>query len=111
MPLFLETYTLPHDLAADHLITGLRRVNRGTNVRMLRCAYSLTDGFAWCLTEAPSADAVQQASMKMDFPFTLDSVTPVDSAAVLDQLPNLNGTFEPVTTRIDTPATTAGPRG
>jgi hypothetical protein len=94
MPLFLETYTIPHDLPAQDLIYGLRKVNRGTDVRMLRCAYSMREGRAWCVTEAPSEVAVRNASLSMQFAFTLDNVARVDSPDAIDRIANLEGRFE-----------------
>jgi hypothetical protein len=78
MPLFLETYTIPHDLPAPDLVRGLRRVNRGTAVNVLRCAYNLSEGKVWCLTEAGNVGQIRQASWAMPFAFTLDTVAPVD---------------------------------
>ncbi|HZU77133.1 MAG TPA: hypothetical protein VFA70_10245 [Dehalococcoidia bacterium] len=107
MALFLETYTIPHDLPAPDLVRGLQKVNRDTSVEVLRCAYNLSEGKVWCLTEAASAEQIKQASWVMPFAFTLDTVTPVDSSwqassrvpLPLEERTKLDGVIEPDRTR------------
>ena len=99
MSLFLETYTIPHDIPAPALVRGLRQVNRGTEVTMLRCGYSLSDGVMWCVTDAPSEEALRRAVLKMDFAFTLESVRLVDSPDAVDRMPGLDAVFDPRETR------------
>ncbi len=95
MPLFVETYTIPHDLPEQDLVFGLRRVNRGGKVRMLRCAYNLSGGKAWCLTEAPSEAVLRNAVAQMEFAFNLEEVRPTDSMDVLDGMPGADRVFDP----------------
>jgi hypothetical protein len=78
--LFLETYTIPHDLPADDLVYALRRVNRKTDVDVVRCAYNLSDGKVWSLTRAESVEQVREAAWVMPFAFTLDAVIAIDPA-------------------------------
>ena len=107
MPLFLETYTIPHDLPAPELVSGLREVNRSTAIKVLRCAYNLSEGKVWCLTEADSAEQIRGASWVMPFAFTLDTVTAVapgwkESGRVplpLDERQHLDGVIDPSETR------------
>jgi hypothetical protein len=95
MPLFLERYTIPHDLPEQDLVYGMRKVKRGSDATPLRCAYSLSDGVAWCITEAPSAEAVRRGFERIEFPFKLDSVEPAASTDVLERLPHRDGIFDP----------------
>lgn len=101
MPLFLETYTIPHDLPPQDLVFGLRRVNRGLDVTMLRCAYNLSAGKAWCLTAAASEAALRNAVARMEFAFTLDDVRPAASADALDRMPGVDRVFDPRRTSPD----------
>ncbi len=111
MALFLETYTIPHDVPQQDLVYGLRQVNRGTGVTVVRCGYSLSDGTMWCVTEAPNEDALRNAALKMQFAFTLDRIEPVASADVIDTMPRLDAVFDPRETRpSDVVSTTSQPR-
>jgi len=78
MPVYLETYTIPFDLPAQDLVNAMRRVNRGSDVNMLQCGYSLSDGKVFCLTEAPSEESVRHSFDLVEFPITLDLVTALD---------------------------------
>jgi hypothetical protein len=95
MPLFLEIYTIPHDLPEQDLVYGLRRVNRGSGVTTQRCAYNLTAGRAWCLTEAPDEATLRSAVTRMEFAFTLDDVRPADSSDLLDRMAGVDRVFDP----------------
>lgn len=98
MPLFLETYTIPHDLPQQDLVFGLRRVNRGSDVTMLRCAYNLAAGKAWCITDAPDEAALRNAVAEMEFAFTLDDVRPAVATDALDRMPGVDRVFDPRST-------------
>jgi hypothetical protein len=78
MPIFLEKYTIPFDLPERDLLYALRRVSRGTAVRMLWCGFRLNTGAVWCLTEAPNETAIRRGMGQVDFAFTLDTVEPLD---------------------------------
>jgi hypothetical protein len=107
MALFLETYTIPHDLPAPELVRGLQEINRGTDVSVVRCAYNLTDGKVWCLADAGSLEQLRRAAWAMPFAFTLDTVATVDpgwkeSARMplpVDEATRLDGVIDPQKTR------------
>ncbi len=87
MALYLEKYTIPHDLPAEDIVYGMQQVNRGGDVCILRCFYSLSGGALWCLTEAPNESAIRRGLGEIQFAFTLDGLTVLD------------GVFDPAETR------------
>ncbi len=95
MPLFLETYTIPSDLPHADIVRAMREVDRGTSVRMLRCGYNLTAGQAWCVSEAQDEDEIRRGFLKVEFPFTLDQVSPVESATMIDAMAQPDSIFDP----------------
>lgn len=87
MTLYLEKYTIPHDLPEQDIVYAMRRVNRGHDIRVLHCFYSLSGGSLWCLTEAPNEAAVRRGLGQIQFAVTLDELVPLD------------GGFDPAETR------------
>ncbi len=95
MPLFLETYTIPSDIRGEDIIRAMKKVDRGTGVSMLRCGYNLTAGQAWCVSEAQDEDEIRRGFLKVEFPFTLDQISPVESATMIDAMAQPDGIFDP----------------
>jgi len=95
MPYFLEQYTIPHDLPPEDIVYNMRRMNRRSDARALRCGYSLGEGTAWCLTEAPDASAVREGMGEVTFALTLDEVQEVDPSFDFASLGRVDRIFDP----------------
>lgn len=80
MTLYLEKYTMPHDLPEQDIVFAMRQLNRGGDVHVRHCFYSLSGGSLWCLTEAPNAAAIRRGLGEIPFAATLEEATPLDGA-------------------------------
>src|SRR5581483_10312855 len=87
MALYLEKYTIPHDLPEQDIVFAMRKLNRGGDVHVRQCFYSLSGGAIWCLTEAPDEAAMRRGLGEISF------------AATLDEAILLDGAFDPAHTR------------
>ncbi|HLZ69893.1 MAG TPA: hypothetical protein VKV26_08295 [Dehalococcoidia bacterium] len=79
MALYLERYTIPHDLPEEDIVYTMRRLSRG-DVHVQRCFYSLSGGLLWCLTDAPDEAAIRRGLGRIRFAATLDALAPLDGA-------------------------------
>lgn len=80
MALYLERYTIPHDLPEQDIVFAMRQLNRGGDVHVRQCFYSLSGGAIWCLTEAPNEAAIRRGLGEIPFAATLEEATPLDGA-------------------------------
>jgi hypothetical protein len=94
MPLFLETYTVPSDIHAQDIVRAMKKVDRGSAVSVLRGGYNLTEGKAWCASEAESVEEIRRGFLTIEVPFTLDQVAPVGSATMIDVIAQPDGIFD-----------------
>jgi len=80
MALYLERYTIPHDLPEQDIVFAMRQLNRGGDVHVRQCFYSLGGGAIWCLTEASNEAAIRRGLGEIPFAATLDEAIPLDGA-------------------------------